>query len=222
MSIMDVIGPVMVGPSSSHTAGACRIGLLAGRLFGKRWLRADISLHGSFAATGIGHGTQYAVLAGLLGCCPDDERIPRAMDLASQNGLDFKFSVADLGNVHPNSVRIGLKSGNDTLSLCASSVGGGRIRVWMVDGFAVDLDGERPTLLVSYPDRKGIIAAISAIISEAQVSIGEMKVHRNDLDGTAMMTVALDQDPPPSILDSISELRHIDMARLVSDLSLGV
>ena len=221
MSIMDIIGPVMVGPSSSHTAGACRIGLFVGGLFGKRWLRADISLHGSFAATGIGHGTQYALLAGLMGCAPDDERIPRAMDLASQNGLDFKFSVVDMGNVHPNSVRIALKSGNDTMSVCASSVGGGRIRVWMVDGFAVDLDGERTTMLVSYPDRKGMIADISAIIADARVGIGEMKVHRNDLDGTAMMTLTLDQNPPAGILDRIRGLRYIDMARLVSDLPMG-
>jgi len=216
MGILDVIGPVMVGPSSSHTAGACRIGFFAGKLLGQRPIRAEISLHGAFAATGEGHGTPLALLAGLMGWQPDDARMPNAMDAAGQYGLDYNFSVQDLGNVHPNSVKIILKSESDCMTVCASSIGGGRVNVWGIDGFAVDIDAEDPTLLVSYPDRKGIIAAISSIISEAQVSIGEMKVHRNNLNGNAMMTIVLDQAPPPDIVDSINDLRHIDMARFIS------
>ena len=168
MGIFDVIGPVMVGPSSSHTAGAARIGLFARRLLGEDPVRAEISLHGSFAATGEGHGTPLALLAGLLGMTPDDERIPVSAELALEHGLDYHFETFDMGDVHPNSVQLRLTGKGTSLELCASSIGGGRIKIWNIDGFAVNLDGEYPTLLLIYPDRPGAVLS-----SPARTSLGD-------------------------------------------------
>ncbi|MCL1894005.1 MAG: L-serine ammonia-lyase, iron-sulfur-dependent subunit beta [Holophagaceae bacterium] len=221
MGILDVIGPIMVGPSSSHTAGACRIGLFAKKLLGQRAISANFFLHGSFSATGEGHGTPLALLAGLMGWSPEDTRIQNAMKIANKSGLDYKFSAQDLGNVHPNSVMIQLKGKSNKVEVCASSIGGGQISVWSIDGFAVELNGENPTLLVSCPDRRGLIASISSIIAEAQISIAAMKVHRNIFTGKNMMTIELDNMPPLSIIDSINNLTNIDMVRLISSVFSG-
>ena len=140
--IFDIIGPVMVGPSSSHTAGAVRLGLFARRLHGAGPARVEIGLHGSFAATGDGHGTPLALLAGVMGLAPDDGRIPQAKELASQHGLSYAFSAVDLGEVHPNSVRIRLSSAtglpDERTEICGSSTGGGEIQIWRIDDFRVD------------------------------------------------------------------------------------
>ena len=129
MGIFDILGPVMVGPSSSHTAGAVRLGLFARALLGGLPRRAELALHGSFAATGEGHGTHLALLAGLLGLQPDDERIPEARALAESESLEARFTTVDLGEVHPNSVRFTLEGQTGALTLNGSSVGGGRIQM---------------------------------------------------------------------------------------------
>jgi len=221
MGIFDVIGPVMVGPSSSHTAGAVRIGLLARRLLGCAPVEALIGLHGSMAATGEGHGTPLALLAGLLGMSPDDELIPRAGQLAQERGLAYRFEEEDLGDVHPNSVRIRLSSGSSRLDLCGSSVGGARIDVWKVDGFPTSLDGEFPTLLFVYPDRAGSVAVVSAILANAALNIAAMKVHRTSRGGQALMAVQLDEAPAEGIIDSLRHLPHFEQVRFIPALGLG-
>lgn len=221
MGIFDVIGPVMVGPSSSHTAGAARIGLFARGLLGMLPKTAEISLHGSFAATGEGHGTHLAILAGLLGMTPDDERISQAHELAAEQGVQFRFEETDLGDVHPNSVRIHLTSEHTTLEVCASSLGGGRIQVWDIDGFRVDLDGEYPTLLLVYPDRLGTVAVVSSILANASINIATIKAHRTTRGGQALMAVQMDQVPPTGVLDSLRVLPQFQTARLIPALAFG-
>jgi L-serine dehydratase len=221
MGIFDVIGPVMVGPSSSHTAGAARIGLFARRLLGTDPVRAEISLHGSFAATGEGPGTPLALLAGLLGLTPDDERIPFSGELAPQRGLQYHFETVDLGEVHPNSVLLRLEGAGAALELCASSVGGGRIKVWNIDGFAVSLDGEYPTLLLVYPDRPGAVAIVSAILANAAINIATLKAHRTERGGQALMSVQLDEVPPEGILESLRHLPHFEQVRFIPALGFG-
>ena len=221
MGIFDVIGPVMVGPSSSHTAGAVRIGLFARGLLGEDPFRAEIGLHGSFAATGEGHGTPLALLAGLLGMAPDDERIPASRELAAQHGLEFRFESLDLGDVHPNSVRLRLEGAKASLELCASSVGGGRIRVWDIDGFKVNLDGEYPTLLLVYPDRPGTVAVVGAILANASINIATIKAHRTERGGQALMSVQLDEIPPAGVLESIDHLPHFEQVRFIPALGFG-
>lgn len=221
MGIFDVIGPVMVGPSSSHTAGAVRIGLFARRLLAVEPQRAEIGLHGSFAATGEGHGTPLALLAGLLGLSPDDERIPLSAELALERGLDYRFEDEDLGDVHPNSVRLRLRGEATNLEIHASSVGGGRIKVWNIDGFAVNLDGEYPTILLVYPDRPGAVAVVSAILANATINIATLKAHRTQRGGQALMAVQLDEVPPPGVIDSLRHLPHFEQVRFIPALGFG-
>lgn len=221
MGIFDVIGPVMVGPSSSHTAGAVRIGLFARRLLGSESQRAEIGLHGSFAATGEGHGTPLALLAGLLGLTPDDERIPHSAELAQKCGLDYHFEQEDLGEVHPNSVHLRLEGGPASLDIRASSVGGGRIKIWNIDGFAVNLDGEYPTLLLVYPDRPGAVAVVSAILANATINIATLKAHRTERGGQALMSVQLDETPPTGVVDSLRHLPHFEQVRFIPALGFG-
>ena len=221
MGIFDIIGPVMVGPSSSHTAGAVRIGAFARKLLGEAPRKAVIQLHGSFAATGEGHGTPLALLAGLLGLAPDDERIPAAESLAVEEGLGYRFEHVDLGEVHPNSVRLLLEGDGAALDLAASSVGGGRISVWDIDGFAVDLDGKYATILLTYPDRPGAVAIVSAILANAGLNIATIKAHRTARGGQALMAVELDSAPTPSVLESLRGLPQIEQVRCIPSLGFG-
>lgn len=221
MGIFDIIGPVMVGPSSSHTAGAVRIGLFAHRLLGGQPTRCRIALHGSFAATGEGHGTHLALLAGLLGFQADDERIPQADEAARTAGMDFCFEVTDLGDVHPNSVRIQATSATSELEVCGSSVGGARIDIWSIDGFSTSLDGEFPTLLFVYPDRSGSVAVVSAILASAAINIATMKVHRTSRGGQALMAVQLDAEPCDEVLESLNHLPHFQQVRFIPALGFG-
>ncbi|MGE5527716.1 MAG: serine dehydratase beta chain [Patescibacteria group bacterium] len=154
MGLLDIIGPVMIGPSSSHTAGAVRLGNFARLVLGDEPRRAEIGLHGSFAATGHGHGTHLAILSGIMGLALDDERIPRAKDLAGESGLEYSLASADLGDVHPNSACMMLYGRNPErkADVCGSSVGGGEIRIWRLDGFEVDLEGRYPTVVLVHAD----------------------------------------------------------------------
>jgi L-serine dehydratase len=221
LGIFDIIGPVMVGPSSSHTAGAVRIGAFARKLLAEPPVNALIELHGSFAATGEGHGTRLALLSGLLGMAPDDEQIPRVESLTAEHGLAYRFQDVDLGEVHPNSVRLRLQGPSARLELSASSVGGGRIRVFGIDAFEVDLDGEYPTLLLSYPDRRGAVAIVSALLANAQMNIATIKAHRNARGGQALMTVQLDEAPAEELLDALRHLPNFHQVRFIPSLGFG-
>jgi len=221
VGIFEIIGPVMVGPSSSHTAGAVRIGEFARKLLGDEPATALIGLHGSFAATGEGHGTPLALLAGLLGLDPDDEGIPAAREIALERGLDFTFEDVDLGNVHPNSVRLHLEAEDAVLDVLASSVGGGRIQVWDIDGFQVDLDGAYPTVLLAYPDRPGAVAQVSTLLSLEGMNIATLKAHRTSRGGQALMAVQLDHTPTAGVLNALRHLPHMDQVRFVPRLGFG-
>ena len=191
MNIFDIVGPVMIGPSSSHTAGACRLGLLAAGILGGCPKKAELLLHGSFARTYKGHGTDRALLSGLMGWQPDDERLPRALELAKDAGLDYSFSTGDLGSMaHPNSVLFSLTGtvGN-TCEVMGASVGGGQIVVTSVDGFPVELTGVLPALFVPHRDEPGVIALVSTILSQKQINIASMRVFREGKGKMASMVI---------------------------------
>ena len=160
MRLFDVLGPVMIGPSSSHTAGAARIGYTAQKLLGEVPAKADIGLYGSFATTGKGHGTDRALVAGLLGLRPDDPRLPDSFALAEEQGMTFTIHPVELRSAHPNTavLRLTARSGRE-LSLKAASVGGGRIRVTEIDGVPADFGGDSNTLIIHNEDTPGCIAA---------------------------------------------------------------
>ena len=161
-SIFDILGPVMVGPSSSHTAGAARIGLIARQLFCRQPEKAVVYLHGSFAATGKGHGTDKALIAGLLGMKPDDLRIPHSFEIAGEMGMDFTIEPRDLRDAHPNTAQIIMEAGEKKMTMQAFSIGGGRIRVSKLDGIDVNFSGESNTLIVRNIDQPGRITEVAA------------------------------------------------------------
>lgn len=192
-SVFDVIGPVMIGPSSSHTAGAVRLGRLARAVFGEQPASARITLHGSFASTGRGHGTDLALIAGLLGLAPDDERIRTADAEARAAGMDIVFDEADLGEVHPNTARIELSSADGrTVTVQGSSLGGADVVLTAIDTFDVTITGELPVLVVEHQDQPGVIASVSAVLAEYGVNIAGMEVSREKRGARALMVMETD------------------------------
>ena len=192
-SAFDVIGPVMIGPSSSHTAGAVRLGALARAIFGGQPASVAIGLHGSFASTGKGHGTDLALVAGLLGMAPDDSAIPSAFESARDAGMQVTFTEKDLGEAHPNSAEFLLTGpGGRTMSVRGSSLGGGDVVVTAIDDFEVEANGELPLLVVEHLDRPGEIAAVSGILADSGVNIAEMRVSREKRGARALMLIETD------------------------------
>ena len=210
INIFDMMGPVMVGPSSSHTAGAARIGNMGRTLLGEEVARADIGLYGSFAETGYGHGTDRALLAGLLGMKPDDLRIPNAYEEANRAGMAYSFRTVELRDAHPNTALLELtgKSGKK-LTLQASSIGGGAIVVNKIDGIDVNFTGDFNTLIVSNQDESGSVAAITSILSQVHINVANMSVNRHLRGGDALMVIETDQHIKPRQVEFLSELPGI-------------
>lgn len=207
MRIFDVIGPVMVGPSSSHTAGAVRIGLISRRLLGERPVKAEITLYGSFAATGKGHGTDRALTAGLLGMQPDDLQIARSLDVAKEQGLEVSFTTGEMRNIHPNTAKLQLtgEKGRE-LEVLGSSIGGGQIRILEIDGITTDFSGEENTLIVHNQDVPGHVAAVTALLSLARINIATMRLFRSERGGYAVMVLETDEPIPDELRTSIQAL----------------
>ena len=210
INIFDMMGPVIVGPSSSHTAGAARIGNMGRTLLGEEVARADIGLYGSFAETGYGHGTDRALLAGLLGMKPDDLRIPNAYEEANRAGMAYSFRTVELRDAHPNTALLELtgKSGKK-LTLQASSIGGGAIVVNKIDGIDVNFTGDFNTLIVRNQDESGSVAAITSILSQVHINVANMSVNRHRRGGDALMVIETDQHIKPRQVEFLSELPGI-------------
>lgn len=210
INVFDMMGPVMVGPSSSHTAGAARIGNMGRTLLGEEVARADIGLHGSFAETGFGHGTDRALLAGLLGMKPDDLRIPNAYEEANRAGMAYSFRMVELRDAHPNTALLELtgKSGK-RMTIQASSIGGGAIVVNKIDGIDVNFTGDFNTLIVRNQDESGSVAAITSILSQVHINVANMSVNRHRRGGDALMVIETDQHIKPRQVEFLSELPGI-------------
>ena len=215
-SVFEVVGPVMIGPSSSHTAGAVRLGRLAAAVFGGTPARARILLHGSFASTGAGHGTDLALVAGLLGFSPDDERIRAALSLAAAEGLVLEFQAVDLGEAHPNTARFHLADADGREMLVQGcSVGGGDVVVTRIDDFDVEVTGDLPMLVVEHVDRPGVIAGVSAVLAEAGVNIAGMRVSRERRGARALMLIETDQVVGPEAVAALLAVHDVLAVRSV-------
>ena len=198
MNILDIIGPVMVGPSSSHTAGAVRIGLVAGKLLAEPIKEAQIHLHGSFWATGSGHGTDRAIVAGLLGLAVDDARIPHS------------FDHVELVDAHPNTVKLNLTGVNGSvLEVVAASIGGGRIRVCEIDGLPANFEGDYPTLIVRNIDQPGHVMEVTAMLGHKGVNIATLQLFRQSRGGQAAMVIECDQEVPAESIKWLSRQEGI-------------
>lgn len=202
-SAYEIIGPVMVGPSSSHTAGAVRIGNIAYQLLNEKPLFAKFTLMGSFAETYQGHGTDLALLAGVLGLTTMDDEIPNAKEVAEKNGLKYEFTKRVLGNYHPNTVLIELAGESHKINVLASSLGGGKVEVQEFDGYPLKFSGERPTLVIRHSDRKGVIADLSWIIQEKGFNIARMGNERSKINGPAITICEVDDTVDESLLDML-------------------
>ena len=215
VSLLDIIGPVMVGPSSSHTAGACRLGLLARNLVGGTPQAARVELHGSFARTGEGHGTDKAIVGGLLGFRPDDERLRTALQIMEREGLDFRFEKTTLGEegeVHPNSVRMTVTREDRTVTMQGASLGAGRVMVNEIDGYPVEVSGNLDTIVLVAEDRPGSVAAIASILASAGVNIATLRLTRQQRGGDAFMVIEVDQPPGEEVRDAVRALPWVRWA----------
>jgi L-serine dehydratase len=220
VSLLDIIGPVMVGPSSSHTAGACRIGLLARGLVNGTPERALIELHGSFARTGEGHGTDKATVGGLLGFRPDDERLRHALDIMEQEGLDYRFEKTTISDdAHPNTVRLTLERGGDAAVVVGSSLGAGRIKLTEINGYPVDVTGSLPTVMVVAEDRPGSVARIAGILADEGVNLATMRVTRKHRGGDAFMVIECDELPSARACELIARLGWVRWMRALDKVS---
>lgn len=192
-SIFDVMGPIMIGPSSSHTAGAARIGRLAKKICGKDFTKVVFHLHGSFAKTYMGHGTDKALVAGALGMLPDDENLRDSFEIAKKRNVNYSFEQADLGDVHPNSVKVEMFYEDGRVSyVIGSSIGGGNIKIIDIDGLKIDFTNAFPTLILKYNEQKGIISFVSTLLAENEYNIEKMITEKNN--GIVTLLVEIDKE----------------------------
>ncbi len=220
VSLLDIIGPVMVGPSSSHTAGACRIGLFARGMLGGTPDKALVELHGSFARTGVGHGTDRALAGGLLGYQPDDERLRGAVDDALKQGVAITFENTKLrGEHHPNTTRLTLEKGAAKVTLIGSSLGAGRILITELDGYPVEITGSFPVLVIVAKDQPGIIASITSALAAEETNISTMRVSRRQKGGDAVHIYELDAPASAAAVEHVRALPAVKHVRAVDRVS---
>ncbi len=209
-SVFDIIGPIMIGPSSSHTAGAAKIGRVARNLYGKEPQNIVISLYGSFAKTYRGHGTDVALVGGLLDFDTFDERIPESLNISKEKGMTVEFIEEDAITEHPNTVKISIQDDeNQPFELVGISIGGGKIEIIELNGFELKLSGNYPAILVVHNDRYGSIAGVTNVLMKYAVNIGHMEVSRKEVGQIALMAIEVDQDLDEKILKEIESLPHI-------------
>jgi L-serine dehydratase len=192
VSILDVMGPVMVGPSSSHTAGTARLGRVAREILDEDLVEVHFFLHPPLAATYRGHGSDFALTGGAIGLNVDDPRIPEAIRIAEQMGVKIEFAEEDQGDVHPNTVRIEAKGKNREVEIVGSSIGGGVIEVFKINGFQTRFKGDSPVLLLFYRDRPGMISEVTSIIADEAINIASLYCSRKQRGKDAFMEIDVD------------------------------
>lgn len=218
MNIFDIMGPVMVGPSSSHTAGAVKIGYISRRLLGEELASVKILLYGSFLTTGKGHGTRKALVAGLLGMKTDDIRIPEALEIAERGGIEVGFGEALLKEAHPNTAQLFLTGvSGRTLEIIGQSLGGSRINIAEIDGIETNFSGDHPTLVVHNQDQPGHVSEVTSMLAHKSVNIATMQLYRASRGGEAVMVIECDQEVP---IEGIEWLKKVEGVNKVTYLGL--
>jgi L-serine dehydratase len=213
VSILDVMGPVMVGPSSSHTAGTARLGRVAREILDEDPVEVHFYLHPPLAATYRGHGSDFALVGGSIGLNVDDPRIPEAIRIAEQMGVDITFSEEDLGDVHPNTVRVEIHGKTREAEITGSSIGGGVIEVFRINGFQTRFKGDSPTLLLFYRDRPGMISEVTNIIAEEGINIASLSCSRKQRGKDAFMQIDVDSPLSEAALQRIRGTEDVEEAR---------
>ena len=206
-SVFDIIGPVMIGPSSSHTAGAVRIGKIVASIFDDEPTEVEFQLFNSFAKTYRGHGTDLALVAGILGMDTDDPDIPRSLDIAHERGIKIYWKLNKDSNApHPNTAKITVKNAHKSISVTGVSIGGGNIQVTELNGFSVSLSMNTPTLIIVHQDVPGMIALVTESLSRYGINIAQMNVTREKAGEKAIMIIEVDSR---NCEGAVEEIRHI-------------
>lgn len=221
-SVFDIMGPIMIGPSSSHTAGAARLGKIAAIIAGDEIKNVTFLLHGSFAKTYKGHGTDRALVAGILGMDPWDERLRDSMEIAKERHIGIEFKEADLGDVHPNTVKFIITiASNEKIEIQGSSIGGGSILITEVDGEEIEFSGEYPTIIVRHRDVPGMVSKVTSLMSEQGINIAFMKVFRSNKGSSATMVFETDSAIPKDVIEKIKLLGYIAKIRVINPVPEG-
>ncbi|MET3728779.1 L-serine dehydratase [Fictibacillus halophilus] len=216
-SVFDIIGPIMIGPSSSHTAGAARIGRVARSLFGRKPKYATISFYGSFAKTYRGHGTDVAIVGGILDYDTFDTRIVDALTIAEQEGIMVTMTAEDAITDHPNTARVIIGDEDDKIEVVGISIGGGKIEITELNGFELRLSGNHPALLIVHNDKYGAIAGVANILAKHEINIGHMEVSRKEKGKEALMVIEIDQNADEIIIDELNSLPIVQQVVKIHD-----
>lgn len=220
--VFDILGPIMIGPSSSHTAGAARLGKLAGSIADGPIKKVTFLLHGSFAKTYRGHGTDRALVAGILGMDPWDEQLRDSIDIAEERGIEIKFEEADLGDVHPNTVKFIIeKEDGDIVTVMGSSIGGGSVVITEVNGEEIEFTGEYPTIIIHHKDLPGMISKVTRLLYEKEINIAFMKVFRTVKGSSANMIFETDNEIPENIVEAILAVENIEKVKVINPVKEG-
>lgn len=219
IGIFDVLGPIMIGPSSSHTAGAARLGKIARTIVNKPIKDVTFLLHGSFKETYKGHGTDRALVAGILGMMPDDERLRDALLIAEKEGLEVHFLPADLGQVHPNTVKILMTDCDDiNLEVLGSSIGGGLVEIYEINGNKVKITGEYPTIITCHDDIPGNVSKVSTLFYDNDINIAHMTLVRSQKGKDATMTFEVDNNVSEELIAAIKAVEGVNRVILINSL----
>ena len=214
-SLFEVMGPIIIGPSSSHTAGAAKLGRLARLIFDEKIEEAEVGLHGSFASTGKGHGTDKALVGGLLGFKPDDPRIRESLKLAADDGVKINFSEIKLPDAHPNSVKITMKNEANSLTIIGSSIGGGNVKVTKIEDYKVNITGSLPTIWLIHQDKPGMVGLITSILGSYNLNIAYMQDFRKIKGTVASAIIELDQEVSKYTLNHLKNTNNIEKVRYI-------
>lgn len=217
ISLFDVLGPVMIGPSSSHTAGAAKLARTARMIVGKPFTHVDFGLHGSFEKTYKGHGTDYALVAGVLGFREDDERLPESFRLAEEAGITYTFYPIELDGAHENTVRITFTlTDGSKFFVQGSSLGGGRILITNINGLVTEFTGTSPTIIVNQNDQPGVVSDVSTILAFNHINIGVMKVTREAKGTLASCVIECDEPIPEEIAESLRRVNNVLSVQVIN------
>lgn len=216
MDAFDIIGPIMIGPSSSHTAGAVRIGKYAGSILGKKAVKADIYFSGSFSKTYKGHGTDKAIIAGILGMETDDTRIRNSIEIATESGLDFQFHEVEIDGAHPNTALVVLVAEDGKkVSVQGASIGGGNIIITKINDTEVSISGKATTIIVHHRDVPGMISDVTNILARRGVNIGRFELRRSQKGGIAVMIIEIDGNVDDSVNEAISNFPNVTASTIL-------
>ena len=221
-SLFDIVGPIMIGPSSSHTAGAARLGKIASIIAGEGIEKVDFYLHGSFGKTYKGHGTDKALVAGILGMEPWDDDLKESFNLADKKGLIYNFIEEDLGDVHPNTVKFNIiKKDGKIFEVIGSSVGGGNIKIISVDGLNIDITGDYPTIIINHIDNPGAISRVTALLYNDHINIAFLKVFRAGRGSKATMIIETDSNVSRQLIENIQNTKDILSVKYINPVGEG-